>query len=141
MKLKSTADLSQELMTEPDITAYIKENKFSFVDSSVPELLTKLIEERKISKAELARRSGMSEVYLHQLFSGRRKPSRDRLLCLCIGLNLTLDETQRLLQLAEFAQLYPRIKREAMISHGICHGTSLEEMNELLFAENEKTLC
>ena len=32
----------------------------------------------------------MSEVYLHQVFSGRRSPSRDRLLCLCLGLAVSL---------------------------------------------------
>ena len=82
----------------------------------------------------------MSEVYLHQVFSGRRKPSRDRLLCICIGMGATLEETQRLLEQATYAQLYPRIKREAILCHGIVHHTPLSEINETLFAENEKTL-
>ena len=83
----------------------------------------------------------MSEVYLHQLFSGRRKPSRDKLLCLCIAMQLSIDETQRLLKEAAYVQLYPRIKREAVICHGILHKTSLAEINDKLFLENEKTLC
>ena len=82
----------------------------------------------------------MSEVYLHQVFSGRRKPSRDRLLCLCIGLEATLEETQQLLKRATYAQLYPKVKRDAIISHGILHKTSLTEINDKLFSENEKTL-
>ena len=67
-------------MAEADIDSYIKENEAYFVDRSVTELLSELYEHQNISKAELARRAGMSEVYLHQLFSGRRKPSRDKLL-------------------------------------------------------------
>ena len=67
----------------------------------------------------------MSEVYLHQVFSGRRSPSRDRLLCLCLGLEATLEETQELLRQAGFAQLYPRHKRDAVISYGLVHGISL----------------
>lgn len=82
----------------------------------------------------------MSEVYLHQVFAGRRKPSRDRLLCLCIGLGATLEETQRLLRQATYAQLYPRIKRDAIISHGIIHDVNLNDINDKLFQENEKTL-
>ena len=50
----------------------------------------------------------MSEVYLHQVFSGRRRPSRDRLVCICIGLKATLDEAQELLKQAGYAQLYPK---------------------------------
>ena len=89
-------------MAEADIDSYIKENEAYFVDRSVTELLSELYEHQNISKAELARRAGMSEVYLHQLFSGRRKPSRDKLLCLCIGMELTLVETQWLLKEAAY---------------------------------------
>ena len=138
---KSTDDLSQELMVESDIDSYIKENQPYFVDRSITELLSELYDHQNISKAELARRASMSEVYLHQLFSGRRKPSRDKLLCLCIGMELTIDETQRLLKDAAYAQLYPRIRREAIIYHGIVHHTPLDEINDKLFEENEKALC
>ena len=138
---KNTDDLKQELMAEPDIDAYIKENEAFLASRSITELLAELYENQKISKAELARRAGMSEVYLHQLFSGRRRPSRDKLLCLCIGMELTLDETQRLLKEAAYVQLYPRIKREAIIYHGIIHHTPLNEINDNLFREGEKALC
>ena len=138
---KSTDDLSQELMVESDIDSYIKENQPYFVDRSITELLSELYDHQNISKAELARRASMSDVYLHQLFSGRRKPSRDKLLCLCIGMELTIDETQRLLKEAAYAQLYPRIRREAIIYHGIVHHTPLDEINDKLFEENEKALC
>lgn len=141
MEKKSTDDLKEELMTESNIDSYIKENQSYFVDRNVTELLSELYEHTNISKAELARRASMSEVYLHQLFSGRRKPSRDKLLCLCIGMELTIDETQRLLKEAAYAQLYPRIRREAIICYGIIHHTPLEEINDKLFEENEKVLC
>ena len=52
--------------------------------------LTRLYETKDLTKAELARRSGISEVYLHQVFAGRRNPSRDWLLCICVGLGITL---------------------------------------------------
>lgn len=138
---KSTSDLSKELLSGADIDSYLRANEAQFVDHCFTELLASLYDEQQISKAELARRAGMSEVYLHQLFSGRRRPSRDRLLCLCIGMELPLDETQRLLKLAGFGELYPRIKREAIICHGVIHKTQLGEINDKLFRENEKALC
>ena len=82
-KKRNTDNLCRELMEEPDIDTYIKKNQPFFADSSISDLLTEFYKRQKISKAELSRRAGMSEVYLHQLFSGRRKPSRDKLLCLC----------------------------------------------------------
>ena len=79
-------------------------------------------------------------MYLHQVFSARRFPSRDRLICLCLGMGASLEETQQLLRQAAYAQLYPRNKRDAIISHGILHHTELSDINDKLFAENEKTL-
>ena len=140
MRDKTTDDLRRELMGEAGIDAYIKENQSIFVDKTVIELLEELYQRKIVPKAALAKRAGMSEVYVHQVFSGRRTPSRDRLLCLCIGLEATLEETQRLLKQAIYAQLYPANKRDAIIIHGIAHGTDLAQINDKLFTEGEKTL-
>ena len=37
---------------------------------------------------------------------------------------------------AGFAPLYPRLKRDAVILHGIAHGTPLAAVNDRLFEEN-----
>lgn len=140
MERKSTGQLNQELMQASSLGEYVSENRDAFSEQAVSQLLSELYEKKSISKAALARRAGMSEVYLHQVFSGRRSPSRDRPLCLCLGLEATLEETQELLRQAGFAQLYPRHKRDAVISYGLVHGISLGEINDRLFVENEKTL-
>lgn len=140
MDQKSTDELKLELMSDSDIDSYIKENEAYFVNRSVTEMLTMFYERRNMTKSQLAQRSCMSEIYLHQIFSGRRKPSRDKLLCLCVGMDLSIEDTQRLLKEASFAQLYPRIRREAIIYHGIVHHTPLNEINDKLFEADEKAL-
>ena len=140
MKEKTTGDLSSELMTQPDLDTYLKRNKSQFTNQSVAQLLSGYCRRADRSKAALAREAGMSEVYLHQVFSGRRNPSRDRLLCLCVGMGLNLEETQRMLKRAACAPLYPKLRRDAIVTHGILHGLSLNEINDKLFVENEKTL-
>ena len=106
----------------------------------VQRLLTRLFEKRGITKSALAKQSGMSEIYVHQIFAGRRNPSRSRLICLCFGLGATLDETQELLRLAGLAPLYPRIRRDAIIIYGLVNGVGLHELNDKLFTEDEVTL-
>ena len=138
---KGTGDLEEELMSTDSIDSYIHDNEGYFFERSITEALEELYERKSVSKALLARQSGMSEVYLHQVFSRRRNPSRDRLLCLCIGLEATLEETQRLLKLSAYAQLYPRSRRDAIIAYGILHHMELHAINDKLFAENERTLC
>ena len=83
--MKDTNNLRQELMEAPSLDQFLSENQDSFNRDSIYELLNRLFQKRRISKATLAKQSGMSEVYLHQVFSGRRNPSRSRLLCLCFG--------------------------------------------------------
>ena len=140
MKKKNTDGLQQELMDSPDLTLFLFQNQEQFVNKSVSELLNHLFEEKNISKAALAKKAGMSEIYLHQIFAGRRNPSRNRLLCLCYGLEASVEETQELLKLCGMAQLYPKLKRDAIIYYGLLHKLSLFEINDKLFDENEETL-
>ena len=141
MEGKTTCDLGQELMLHPNLDEYISDNEEEFSSTNVAELLTELYSRNPISKTILARQVGMSTVYLHQIFCGRRTPSRDRLLCICIGMELTLEDTQCLLKRTAYAPLYPRLKRDAIISHGLLFRKKLTEINDKLFLENEKPLC
>jgi transcriptional regulator with XRE-family HTH domain len=137
---KATGDLNNDLIKAENIDSYISTNREFFMEQDVPKLLAELYEKKSMSKADLARRSGVSVVYLHQVFAGRRKPSRDRLLCLCIGLEASLEETQRLLMQSTYAQLYSKIKRDAIISFGLVHHMDVQEINDKLFDENEQIL-
>ena len=140
MKVKNTDNLKMELMTAPCLTSFLKENDDSFQKPDIQGLILNMIHSHDISKSVLARQAGMSEVYLHQLLSGRRNPSRSRVLCICIGMGASLDETQELLKKGGFAQLYARNRRDAVIMHGITHQKTLTQINESLYLVEEETL-
>ena len=140
MKKKNTDGLQQELMDSPDLTQFLSQNQEQFVNKNEAELLNYLFEKKNISKAALAKSAGMSEIYLHQIFAGRRTPSRNRLLCLCYGLEASIEETQELLRLCGMAELYPKRKRDAIIYYGLLHKLDLFVINDKLFDENEDTL-
>lgn len=140
MQDKSTDDLRQELMESPDLEQYLAENDAFFSSKDAAAMLNQLFKKCGLSKAALAKRSGMSDIYLHQIFSGRRNPSRSRLLCLCIGLGASLEETQELLKLCGLAQLYPMLRRDAIIIYGLTHRLSLFSINDSLFSSDEETL-
>ena len=140
MERKITDDLQKELMGSNSLNEFLSANSDEFNSGGVQRLLTRLFEKRGITKSALAKQSGMSEIYVHQIFAGRRNPSRSRLICLCFGLGATLDETQELLRLAGLAPLYPRIRRDAIIIYGLVNGVGLHELNDKLFTEDEVTL-
>ena len=141
MNEKNTDTLQQELMSTNNLDRFLTENDASFRDVPLQEAIQRIFDEKGMSKAQLAKQSGISEVYLHQLFSGRRFPSRSRLLCLCFGLGATVDEAQSLMQQARHAPLYSRDRRDAIIIFALSHHMTLFEANDKLFTENLDTLC
>ena len=138
--LRDTDDLRSELMEAADLDSFLAEQADRFRQESFRELLSRMFLKTGLSKAELARRSGVSTVYLHQLFAGRRSPSRDRMLCLAVGLSASLDETNGMLRRCGMAELYPKDRRDAIILYGIAHGEDLQQIDQRLFAQNEATL-
>lgn len=140
MKGKTTGELLEELMEPGSFSSYLSRNREQMLHPNVGRELDKLCRGQKLSKAAVARRSGVSEVYLHQVLAGKRSPSRDRLLCLCIGLSAKVEEIQKLLRQAGFAQLDPRITRDALILYGLSRGQSLPQINGALLVQGEKAL-
>ncbi|MBR1757268.1 MAG: helix-turn-helix transcriptional regulator [Lachnospiraceae bacterium] len=137
---KETLDMEEELTKKMELGKFLQDHQESFVDYEMADLLGKMIDEKKISKAELARRAQMSDIYLFQILGGRRSPSRDRLLCICIGMECTLPETRDLLKKGRFADLYARDRRDAIVMFALDKGWSLRECNEALYEAGEKTL-
>lgn len=140
MERKNTDDLRQEIIETSDLDEFLSENSENFNSESASDLLNSLLAEKNISKAAIAKKSGISEVYLHQIFSGKRNPSRNRLICLCFGLEASIDTTNELLKLCGFAQLYSANRRDAIIIYGLSHNIDLFSINDKLFTEDEETL-
>ena len=137
---KSTDELKTELKMASSLKRFLQHNEEALHVPSFSAIVENLLEQKGLTKAALAKRAGMSEVYLYQLFSGRRKASRTRMICLCIGLGSSLDETQQILRQSGVSELYPRRKQDAIIMYGILHHMNLFEINDLLFEEKETML-
>lgn len=138
---KSTHELQKELKKAPDLSRFLSENESNFNDKHFCDLLQELFQKSGLTKSALAKRAGTSDVYLYQIFSGGRAPSRDRTLCLCFGLGASLEETQELLKLSGYAQLYIKDRRDAIIMYGFANGMDLSTINDKLYEEKEETLC
>ena len=140
MKEKTTGELCAELGSTSSIASFLQRNQEYFCPQNSAEILKELILRKKIRKALLAERAGISGVYLYQILAGQRTPSRSRLICLCIGLALSLEETQEVLKQSGQAVLYARSKRDAVIIYGIINHLKLAEINDLLFDAGAESL-
>lgn len=111
------------------------------INKNLSEYLSDLVAERKLTKAEVIRKAELGESYAYQMFSGvKTAPKRDKLICLSIGMGLSVKETNSLLKLAGLLPLYPRAKRDSIIIMNMNAHKSVIEINEALFEEKEETL-
>lgn len=140
MQAKSTSELEQELSGCADLRGYLKRNDPALHAPELPELLQRALEKSGLTRAEALRRSNLNLVYGYQIFSGKRRPSRDTLLCLCFGLGLCADETQNLLLHAGYAQLYIRDPRDSILFFALNNGLSLLACNQQLDVHGEASL-
>lgn len=137
---KDTSKIVEELNLCPNFNTFYNENKEHMVTSTLSELLSDLIKQKRLKKSEIIKNAEMSEVYAYQIFSGLRVPERKKLLCLAIGMKLNIQETQNLLKCAGYSQLYVKFPFDSIILYGLCNGLSVIQINELLYEYELETL-
>ncbi|MBQ5953667.1 MAG: helix-turn-helix transcriptional regulator [Lachnospiraceae bacterium] len=137
---KVTGDLLAELNESTDLTKYLSDNREELVSGEIGSLMENIRQAKKIRKVELARKAGISEFYLYQILKGLRKPSRDMLLAVCLGLGCTEEQTEKLLKSGGYSPLYVRFKRDSVILYGIIHGCDALKVNDMLYEQGESPL-
>lgn len=136
----STEELSHQIEEATNIEDFLNANREYMLSGSLSQHLTALLAEKKISKADVVRGSLLDRAYVYQIFSGERRPSRDKLLALSFGLRLTADETQKMMKLSGNRELYVRDQRDAIILFALQHHKTIMETNELLDANQMPAL-
>ena len=97
--------------------------------------------EHGVNKSTAIENSGLEIHYAYQILNGTKHPKRDKVLCLCIGGGLTLQETNRVLERAELGSLYPKRMRDAIIMIGINRNVrAVWRINEMLSEYGETLL-
>ena len=137
---KDTSEIVKELGLCPDFQTFYKENKDYMVSGNLAVLLAQLLESKKLKKTQVIKNAELSEVYGYQIFSGVRVPERKKLLCLAVGMQLNIEETQQLLKSAGYSQLYVKLPFDSIVLYGLCKALSVVQINELLYEYDLETL-
>ena len=132
---KSTKELLEEMKSSRNYDAYLAVNRDSIGAGArrLDRALDALLAEKKKSKAEVIARSGIETHYAYQIFSGAKTPTRDKVVMLCFGLGLSESETERLLKITGYAQLYAKDERDNVLLFGLTKKLSVIEVNGLLY--------
>ena len=143
MDKSTTGKLAEVLATidnTQDMEKFMEQPKVTDSFKTFPEYYRSLPRVKETTDSALIERSGIERSYYYQIMKGKRHPSRDKILRLCIGAGLTLRETTRALELSENAPLYPKSRRDIIITVAINQSTTVIDTNLLLFEYGEKAL-
>lgn len=138
--MKRTTDLMNELNQTPHIDQYLKNNEEYIIDLTLSNYLCDRLEKKSLSKADVIKKADINEIYGYQILSGKRTPSRNKLIRLCIGTEFSLDDTNETLKVAGFSPLFPKIKRDSIIIFGIQNNYPIWQINESLYAHQLESL-
>lgn len=128
---KSTDELMNILKSKRSVDDYLEENGSEIFFGTLTELLEFYRRRKGLSKAEVVKRSGIRREYCYELLRGvnTKKPSRDKVIMLCFGLCLNVDECQQVLKKSGYAPLYARDTRDSIIIFSINNGISVVKTN------------
>lgn len=138
--MADTMKIVEELKLCPNFQTFYDENKDYMVTKSLSEQLKELLKASGKKKADVIRRSELSDVYGYQIFAGTRLPERKKLLSLLVAMELNLDQVQMLLKTAGYAPLYVKIPFDSIVMYGICKKMDVLDINDLLFRNECETL-
>ena len=146
---KKLADVLSGIDNTQDMEKFMEEPKVVDSFKNFPDYYRSLPSVQQLESGELIQRSGLERSiqrsglersYYYQVMKGTRSPGRDKVLRLCIAAGLTLRETTRALELSGNAPLYPKNRRDIILTVAINQSASVDDANLLLFKYGEEPL-
>lgn len=128
----TTEILAERLINSNDIDTFLDTHKTKIDAENFHDFLYRLIDSRGMKISECLKKSQINESYGYQLFNGKRQPSRTKVLQISLGIGLSLEETNRLLKLAEKSELYVKDQRDAVVMFALNKKWSLYDTEALL---------
>lgn len=130
---KSTQELLDILKNTPSFSNYAEQEEAELIEVPLSDYLNRLIQAKNQDLPSLIRKSGLDRTYCYQIFDGRKRPSRDKVLALCFAMELSFPEVQQLLKATGYPILYARMERDSAIIFCLQRNCALSDANELLY--------
>ena len=133
-----TEELLERLLAAQTPEAYLDQDLT--IDRELPDYLHELLAAKGLKRADVVRASGLNGTFVYDVFAGKSRLGRDHALMLAFGLGCDLRETQRLLRLDGVSELWPKLRRDAVIIWCVEHGFTRSRADDELYRLGEKTL-
>ena len=137
---KATEELLNELKQAKVLGDFITENTQEFETLPLTELLAQMLERYNKTRIDVIKAARLDFTYGYQIFDGKKRPRREKLLQLAFGFPLSVEDTNRVLRAGGVNGLYVRNKRDVICMYCLHQGMTLEECNSYLYQMEEETL-
>lgn len=128
----STDELLALLFKERNLEQFLQRNESAYLTTSFADYLNLWCKQHLEVPEQVIRRADLDKSYGHQLFSGKRNPSRDTVLQMAFAMRADLPQAQEMLRIAGRSPLYPRIKRDTVIIYCLHNRISLMDTRLIL---------
>ncbi len=143
MNEKPTYELDRILdSVEPENFNKYRQNENTDSQISLCEFFNSYIGSHGLELSDVVKRSDIPSNYAYGILNGNRnKPSRDRVIALCLACRMNLTDTNRALKIAGLSPLYSKLSRDAAIIIMINKGEfNIGIINEFLYGHDLEIL-
>lgn len=128
------ANLIAKGYSPDEVRDIMKQEKILF--PTISSVLNEMIGAKNLTVEIVAGRADIDPATIYRFMSKKRNPSRNALLRIAMGMELSLDETQVLLKSGNCAALSASRERDLEIMNGIIKKKYYDEVNAALIEKN-----
>ena len=125
----SADDLNKQIKKVHRFSDFWEDHKKNIVDQPLSQYLCEMLDKKKLKRSDVVVKSGLDKAYVYQIFAGKKNPSRDKLITIAFAMGLHEEETQKMLNLSGFKELWAKDERDALLLFAIQHRMSLQEVH------------
>lgn len=132
---KTTKELLNELNEARDnkgLEDFLVKNQSEMLDTTLQEYLEQCLKKYRLRKGDVIARGELSN-YAYEIFRGEKETDRDRLIQICLGFPLEIEEVQKVLYLGKRQLLYARNERDAYVLFALKNGYDIHWLNDVLY--------
>lgn len=126
---KTTDNLWKEMMNTDNVDEYLKNNPDDVFFNGLEEFFDYQLKTKNLKSGKVFEAAMIERHFGHQIITGARGATRDKIIQLCFGLNLNLREAQQFIKISGNRELYPRDPRDIVIIFAIKDGKTLMDVN------------
>ena len=132
--------LSWDFIRAIDVSAQDALANAPLDESPLPVWIAEMLSAKSLKRNQVVHASRLNQTFAYQIISGSRHATRDKLIQLAFGMQLSIDDASELLERGGTNALSPRCRRDVLIAYALDRSLSVLECDDLLWLAGERTL-